>query len=112
MFYFVFFVDVINFCVEHINSDDVKTFCLYLMNKMRRNRIEIRPCGVVNWFNLTNFCYFYMDDFIVYLNCLSCPYLGIIMSNPTIETRGLPRLARALLTFIGSFRMLRSDWLS
>lgn len=63
-------MDVINFCVEHINSDDVKTFCLYLMNKMRRNRIEIRPCGVVNWFNLTNVCYFYRDDFIVYLNCV------------------------------------------
>ena len=34
MFYY-FFVDLINFCVEYINADDVITFCLYLMNQMQ-----------------------------------------------------------------------------
>ena len=38
--------DVINFCVEYINADDVIAFCLYLMNKVRRNLIMIRSCAV------------------------------------------------------------------
>ena len=32
---------LINFCVEYINSDDVITFCLYLMNKLWRILIKI-----------------------------------------------------------------------
>ena len=35
MFYFVFFVDLINFCVEHINTDDVIGYSFDLMNKMQ-----------------------------------------------------------------------------
>ena len=34
-------MDLINFGVEYINSDDVITFYLYLMNKLRRILIKI-----------------------------------------------------------------------
>ena len=34
-----------------INADDVITFCLYLMNKIRRNLIKIRSCTIISWFN-------------------------------------------------------------
>ena len=37
--------------MEYINIDDVIAFCLYLMNKMRRNLIKIRSCAIFNWFN-------------------------------------------------------------
>ena len=37
---------MLNFYVEYINSDDVTTFCLYLMNKMRRTHFEIRSRGI------------------------------------------------------------------
>ena len=35
---------------EYINADGVITFSLYLMNKMRRNLIKIRPCAIFSWF--------------------------------------------------------------
>ena len=37
---------MLNFYVEYINSDDVTTFCLYLMNKMRRTHFGIRSRGI------------------------------------------------------------------
>lgn len=39
-------------------------------------------------------------DDIVYLHGLY-PHWGLFMSNPTIETKDLPRLARSLLILIG-----------
>ena len=37
------------------------------------------------------------SDVIVYFQlCASIPYWGMIMSNPTMETKALPRLARSL----------------
>ena len=36
------FVDLINFCVEYINADDVIGYCLHLMNKMRWILIKLR----------------------------------------------------------------------
>ena len=61
----------INSAQEYINVNDVITFCLYLMNKMRRNLIKIRSCAI-----------FQMDDVIVYfLSHASYPYLGMIMSK-------------------------------
>jgi len=35
--------------VEYINADDVIAFSLYLMNKMRRKLIKIRPCAIGMW---------------------------------------------------------------
>ena len=35
---------------EYINADDVIAFCIYLMNKMRGNLIEIRSCATFRWF--------------------------------------------------------------
>ena len=35
-------MDLINFCAEYINADDIIGYCLDLMNKMRRNLINLR----------------------------------------------------------------------
>ena len=45
-----FFVDLINCRGQFINADDVIDFCLYLMNKMRRNLIKIRSYAIFKWF--------------------------------------------------------------
>ena len=44
-------MDLINFCVEYINADDVIAFWLYFMNTMGRNLIKIRSCAIFKWFN-------------------------------------------------------------
>ena len=51
------FVDLINFGGQFINVDNVIAFCLYLMNKMRRNLIKIRSSVIFKWFltGLTGF---------------------------------------------------------
>ena len=33
---------------EYINADDVIAFCLYLLNELRRNLIEIRSCAILS----------------------------------------------------------------
>ena len=60
------FVDQINFCVksgvEHINDDDVIFFCLYPMNKMRRNLIKIRSWAIFRSINrLDRFSNYFKD---------------------------------------------------
>ena len=37
--------------MAYINADDVITFCIYLMNKMRRKLVKIRSCAIFSWFN-------------------------------------------------------------
>ena len=45
--------------VEYIYVDDVIAFCLYLMNKMRRNLIKIKSCAIFSWFRFSS--YFKVD---------------------------------------------------
>ena len=60
-------MDLINFCVEYINHDDVITFCLYLMKKFggfSLRFIKIRSCAILKWFHWSdrfsvNFLVFY-----------------------------------------------------
>ena len=40
-------------------ADDVITFCLYLMSKMRRNLIKIRSCAIFSWLRVSS--YFKVD---------------------------------------------------
>ena len=49
----------INLRRNKINADDVITFCLYLMSKMRRNLIKIRSCAIFSWFRFSS--YFKVD---------------------------------------------------
>ena len=44
-------MDIVNFLSDSINADDVITFCIYLVNKMRKNVIKIRSCAIFSWFN-------------------------------------------------------------
>ena len=44
---------------KYINANDVITFCLHLMNKMRRNLIKIRSCAIFSWVRF--FSYFKVD---------------------------------------------------
>ena len=62
-----FFVDQINFCVksgvECINDDDVIVFCLYPMNKMRRNLSKIRSRAILrSTSRLDRFSNYFKDD--------------------------------------------------
>ena len=67
-----FFADLINICVEYINADDVIAFCLYLMNKMRRNLIKIRSCAILGGSTgLTGFCNYFEVD-----KCLGFPFVA------------------------------------
>ena len=43
------------FAGEYINADDVITFCLYLMSKMRGNFIKIRSCVIFHWFRFSSY---------------------------------------------------------
>ena len=45
------FVDLFNCRGQFINANDVIAFCLYLMNKMRRNLIKIRSWAILKWFS-------------------------------------------------------------
>ena len=51
MFYSEFCAGISLTCAGIHQCRDVITFCLYLLNKMRRNLIKIRPCAIFSWFN-------------------------------------------------------------
>ena len=40
-----------------IDIDEVITFCLHLMNKMRGNLIKIRSCAIFSWFHSQSQCF-------------------------------------------------------
>lgn len=68
-------MDQINFCVKsgvkYINDDDVIVFCLYPMNKMRRNLIKIRSRAI--FYRSTNRldrCSNYFEDDEDFASCL------------------------------------------
>ena len=51
MFYSEFCAGISLTCGGIHQCRDVITFCLYLLNKKRRNLIKIRPCAIFSWFN-------------------------------------------------------------
>ena len=38
-----------------MNANDVITFCLDLMNKMRRDAINIRSCAIYSWIRICSY---------------------------------------------------------
>ena len=67
-------MDQINFCVKsgvkYINDDDVIVFCLYPMNKMRRNLIKIRSRAIFRSTNRLDRCSNYFKDDEDFASCL------------------------------------------
>ena len=70
------FVDLINCRGQFINANDVIAFCLYLMNKMRRNLIKVtRP----SFFGgVPSYCLLF----------LACHYTAFLFSTRAMTTLG------------------------
>ena len=48
-----------------LTPDDVITFCLYLMSKMRRNLIKIRSCAIFSWLRFSSYLNVFVFDWLV-----------------------------------------------